>query len=846
MLALCDLDEGIDHAALPFEVLNLGALRDIRVWGMAERYNATEFCTAIKPLIFQVLFDRHPGAAIVYFDPDIWVMSRLTELEQSLAAGAQVVLTPHMTTPSSRPDVAPDQSMLQYGVYNLGFVAMREGPDARRLVAWWAHRLEFDCRIDIPAGLFVDQKWADLIPALIDRVAVLRHPGYNVAYWNVLDRSVWCSPAGWVVNEQPLRFVHFSGHDLTRPEVFSRHVRYLDNWSVGDLFLLQSVWRNAVLGYDYQAFGALHYGFRFAEDGAVNAHTPSELADQIAAGMTTIGHDAPAWDTLFHRSFGSWAEWEAQRDGLQAEFAQHRATERALLPAGNTGFTVPGRCGMCRTDAAFGTSFQYAVHIDTDGRSLPNWREHLDCRCGFNDRMRGAVQALQALIDPAPGAAIYLTEQVTRLYGWLRMRWPGVVGSEYLGATHVPGHTYNGVRHEDLCRLSFADAQFDVVLSLDVLEHVADLGAALAECWRVLKPGGTLLFAAPTQFGTPAVIDRVVVGPDGTLTFLAPPEYHGNPVDAEHGSLCFRYFGLAVLDQLRALGFTQARCVMYWSRDLGLLGPEQNVFVAVKPMTAKRSSKMASAPRKSRRVALASGVKLDPALQKPALPDEWAYGTHDPGMPTLQAYHVDPDIALVMERLALHGTLALVDRFRMLILLRLLRSTAAVEGEVWELGVYRGGSALLIRNELAGAGGRLRLFDTFAGMPETDPARDFHVAGDFADTSLAEVQALVGTDAFIDWRPGLIPITLRGLEPVRLRFVHIDLDIYAPIVATLGFAWPRLTPGAIMLFDDYGFRSCPGARAAVDEFCLAQGVALVPLPTGQAFVIKSAQKRSTL
>lgn len=229
--------------------------------------------------------------------------------------------------------------------------------------------------------------------------------------------------------------------------------------------------------------------------------------------------------------------------------------------------------------------------------------------------------------------------------------------------------------------------------------------------------------------------------------------------------------------------------------------------------------------------------------------DAWAYGTHDPGLPTLQAYHVDPDVIAVTERLALFGSIGLVDRFRLLILLRLLRSTEYVPGEVWELGVYQGGTALLLRNELARASGgqtMLRLFDTFAGMPATDAMRDVHVAGDFADASLAQVQPLVGDDPFIDWRAGLVPETFAGLDGVVLRFVHVDLDIYAPSVATIAFAWPRMGPGAIMVFDDYGFQSCPGARMAVDEFCVAQGAVLVPLPSGQAFVIKPGGKCSTL
>ena len=834
VLALCDLDTGFDHGTLPFEVLNLAELRDTRVWAMAERYDISELCTAIKPLVFQVLMDRHPGAAIVYFDPDIWVTGPLVELERLLIAGAQAVLTPHVIEPSRVPELRGDHAMLRYGIYNLGFLALREGAPARHLLAWWAQRLERDCRIDLAWGLYVDQKWADLFPALMDRVAVLRHPGYNVAYWNVLERDVRRTAAGWHVNGQPLRFVHFSGHELTRPDVFSRHAPYLDYWTVGDLFMLQAEWRDAVLSAGFREFGALPYGFKYAGDDWGNLHTPVELADQMASGAAAIGQTPAPWRSLFHRSIASWTEWEAGRDGLTEVFASQRATERALLPDREARFLLPGQCGMCQTDTAFATSFDLATDADTDGRLLPNWREHLDCRCRFTNRTRGAMQALQSIVAPAPEARIYVTEQVTRLHGWLAARWPGTVGSEYLGAKYAAGQVVDGVRHEDLCRLSFDSDAFDVVVSLDVMEHVADLAAALGECWRVLAPGGTLLFAAPTQFEERRVIDRVLAAPDGTITYLLPPEYHGNPMDPHQGSLCFRTLGLEVLDRLRAIGFADARCELYWSRELGLLGSYQNLFIARKPASAKRKRRAVRPIR-------------TPVPAELTIKDIWAYGKHDPGLPTLQAYLLDPAITAVMARLALFGSVGLVDRFRMVILLRLLRSTESVAGEVWELGVYRGGTALLLRNDLARTAGHpatvtLRLFDTFAGMPATDAARDVHVAGDFADTSLQEVQALVGDDPFIDWRAGLVPATFAGLDAVALRFVHVDLDIYAPIVATIAFAWPRMGAGAIMVFDDYGFQSCPGARMAVDEFCAAQSIALVPLPSGQAFIIKPGKK----
>ena len=223
------------------------------------------------------------------------------------------------------------------------------------------------------------------------------------------------------------------------------------------------------------------------------------------------------------------------------------------------------------------------------------------------------------------------------------------------------------------------------------------------------------------------------------------------------------------------------------------------------------------------------------------LPDGYAYGVFTSDLPVLHAYLLDPAITALTQQLSEAGAPSLVDRFRMLVLKQLLLTTEGLPGEVWELGVYRGGTAALIRNVLAAqAGGppRFRLFDTFAGMPGTDPAHDLHGAGEFSDVNLDGVQSLVGSDSFLDYRPGLVPATFAGLETTQLRFAHIDLDLHQPIAASTSFIYPRLHLGGIMLFDDYGFATCPGARVAIDQFCREMALPLVALPTGQAFLIK--------
>ncbi len=183
---------------------------------------------------------------------------------------------------------------------------------------------------------------------------------------------------------------------------------------------------------------------------------------------------------------------------------------------------------------------------------------------------------------------------------------------------------------------------------------------------------------------------------------------------------------------------------------------------------------------------------------------------------------------------------SLVSPDRAWVLYSLARQALACDGAFYEAGVFRGGTALMfaemIRRHSRQA--ELHLFDTFSGMPDTDPGRDLHRAGDFSATDLDSVQSRVGRDEFIHYHPGYLPDTFAGREGDRIVFAHVDLDIYRSILDACAFIYPRLMPGGFMVFDDYGFMSCPGARQAVDEFFKDKGEVPLVLPTGQAVVFR--------
>ena len=223
-LFLCDTVPGEEDAlaGLPAETMTADALGIDGFADMAFRYSVMEMNTAIKPSCIAHLFARGYEAA-VYLDPDILVLRPLEAVTEALEAGADMVLTPHLCAPLEDGKHPGEVEILQSGTYNLGFGAFANTDDTRAFVAWWARRLRYSCVVDVPGGLFVDQRFVDLAPGYVDRVHVLRDPGYNVAYWNQAHRRVERAAGGWTANGRPLAFYHFSGVTPPSTAVYSKH-----------------------------------------------------------------------------------------------------------------------------------------------------------------------------------------------------------------------------------------------------------------------------------------------------------------------------------------------------------------------------------------------------------------------------------------------------------------------------------------------------------------------------------------------------------------------------------------------------------------------------------------------
>jgi len=271
----------------------------------------------------------------------------------------------------------------------------------------------------------------------------------------------------------------------------------------------------------------------------------------------------------------------AHRAQARDRFAERALIERALIPDNEAPFRVDGFCIGCQRPQEFTVGFDFAVR-DEQGTRVPNWREHLVCECGLNARTRAAIHVLTMKLRVPRNARIYLMEQQSVLYNWLKQRYPNLVGSEYVGDKTALGASWRGIRNEDATRLTFSDRSFDYVLSFDVLEHVPDYRRAFKEVHRCLAEGGTFLFTAPFVRNSETTIERARVSDSGKIEHLLEPEYHGDPLNPEGGILCFQHFGWDIIDMLKADGFADARGHFLWSRRLGYLGGEQALFTATR------------------------------------------------------------------------------------------------------------------------------------------------------------------------------------------------------------------------------------------------------------------------
>ena len=168
----------------------------------------------------------------------------------------------------------------------------------------------------------------------------------------------------------------------------------------------------------------------------------------------------------------------------------------------------------------------------------------------------------------------------------------------------------------------------------------------------------------------------------------------------------------------------------------------------------------------------------------------------------------------------------MLDLDRLFTLWESARNAAAVDGAAAEIGTFRGGSAALVAEALRRFGGtprELHVVDTFEGhLDASFSAHDDEVQrGKFQQTQFEDVKAFLGGYPGAHVHMGDGPMVVAAWPERRYSLVHLDVDLYQPTLDCLRYFGPRLSPGAVLIVDDYEAPACPGIRVAVEEHLAA-------------------------
>jgi hypothetical protein len=218
------LPKDVDLSNEKFELVQVEELGIPNFQSVAFKYDILELNTNVKPTFLKALLARGIDQ-VVYLDPDIFVYRTLDSVFDALS-DQSIVLSPHALSPN---DDQSELIFLSCGVFNLGFVAVKKCAETDRFLSWWENRCLNLAFSEQRTGLFVDQKWTNLVPCFFDSVKILKNPGCNMAYWNLHERQLSQAGDVWMVNQSnPLEFFHFSGISVDGGERISKFTDRFD------------------------------------------------------------------------------------------------------------------------------------------------------------------------------------------------------------------------------------------------------------------------------------------------------------------------------------------------------------------------------------------------------------------------------------------------------------------------------------------------------------------------------------------------------------------------------------------------------------------------------------------
>lgn len=153
----------------------------------------------------------------------------------------------------------------------------------------------------------------------------------------------------------------------------------------------------------------------------------------------------------------------------------------------------------------------------------------------------------------------------------------------------------------------------------------------------------------------------------------------------------------------------------------------------------------------------------------------------------------------------------------------LVEQVKDLDGDIIEVGVWRGGSGALLakRSSLEHLEAKIYLCDTFEGVVKAGSNDPVYRGGEHSDVTRGSVERLLRSMQLsnVEILEGVFPEeTAHLIPPDRMfRLCHIDVDVYRSAKDVLAWVWERLVPGGLVVFDDFGFPKCEGVTTLVNE-----------------------------
>lgn len=258
-----------------FKVISVEDINIPEFDNLAAKFNITELNTAAKPSYFHYIFKELKADAVVYLDPDIMVLSRFDELLETMEE-KNIILTPHILTPIDDEFAPTDYHTLRGGVFNLGFIALANYEKVKMFLDWWHQRVVKYGFVNLKQSMFYDQIWMNYVPCFHDDYFILKHPGYNMANWNLHERRLTKDNSGkYFVNQTiPLRFFHFSNYHYDKPNVICAYQTRFDFINRPDLLKLFEKYQQLLLENEVEKISKIEV-FYYPKTQKISVHEPS-------------------------------------------------------------------------------------------------------------------------------------------------------------------------------------------------------------------------------------------------------------------------------------------------------------------------------------------------------------------------------------------------------------------------------------------------------------------------------------------------------------------------------------------------------------------------------------------